>query len=74
MRITTKGQVTIPQIIRERFGFYPHTEVDFVEKNGTVAIRKIASRKRGKDIIERMRGKGTVKMSTEEIMSLTREK
>ena len=30
MRITTKGQVTIPQDIRERFGLLPHTEVEFV--------------------------------------------
>ncbi|MHB8868605.1 MAG: AbrB/MazE/SpoVT family DNA-binding domain-containing protein [Thermoleophilia bacterium] len=29
MRITTKGQVTIPQDIRERFGLLPHTEVRF---------------------------------------------
>ena len=32
MRITSKGQVTIPQEVRERFGLLPDTEVDFVVK------------------------------------------
>ena len=40
MRITTKGQVTIPQGIRERNGFLPHTEVEFVEEAGMDMIRK----------------------------------
>lgn len=30
MRVTSKGQVTIPVGIRERFGFLPDTEVEFV--------------------------------------------
>lgn len=29
MRITSKGQVTIPAEIREQAGLLPHTEVDF---------------------------------------------
>ena len=29
MRITSKGQVTIPIDIRERAGLLPHTEVEF---------------------------------------------
>ena len=36
MHITTKGQVTIPQHIRDKFGFLPHTEVEFVEENGKI--------------------------------------
>ncbi len=28
VKITTKGQVTIPQRIREEFGLLPHTEVE----------------------------------------------
>jgi AbrB family looped-hinge helix DNA binding protein len=34
MRITSKGQVTIPQSVRERCGLLPHTEVRFVEEGG----------------------------------------
>ena len=40
MRITTKGQVTIPQDIRERFGLLPHTEVEFVVEGETVLLCK----------------------------------
>ena len=29
MRITSKGQVTIPIVIRERLGLHPNTEVEF---------------------------------------------
>ena len=29
MRITSKGQVTIPQHIREELGLHPNTEVEF---------------------------------------------
>ena len=39
MKITTKGQVTIPQDIRERLGLLPHTEVDF-EVRGDVRARR----------------------------------
>ncbi len=40
MRITSKGQVTIPQDIRERYGLLPHTEVEFVVEGETVVLRK----------------------------------
>lgn len=36
MRVTTKGQVTIPQDIREKLGITPATEVDFIEENDRV--------------------------------------
>ncbi len=44
MRITSKGQVTIPQDIRERYGFLPHTEVEFAVDNGNVVLRKTRQR------------------------------
>ena len=73
MRITTKGQVTIPQEIREKMGFMPHTEVNFVQKGNVVYIEKVEGKmKRSDRLIERMRGTATVKMSTDEIMALTR--
>lgn len=77
MLITVKGQVTIPLKIRNKCGFLPNTEIRFVEdKNGRVYIEKIESKKktRGDQIIENMRGRATVNMSTDEIMALTREK
>jgi AbrB family looped-hinge helix DNA binding protein len=77
MRITTKGQVTIPIAIREKTGLMPHTEVEFAyEANGTVRIFRAAKKgkrkSRGEEAIERMRGRGDIKMTTEEIMALTR--
>jgi len=73
MRITSKGQVTIPADIREKAGLLPDVEVDFVIERGKVVIRKHADTPtRGDKIVARLRGKGTVKMSTEQIMALTR--
>lgn len=72
MRVTTKGQVTIPQHIREKLGITPAAEIDFVEEKGRVYLLK----KRGTNIATRkfrkLRGIATVKMTTDEIMALTR--
>jgi AbrB family looped-hinge helix DNA binding protein len=75
MRITSKGQVTIPQEIRERFGLLPETQVEFVVKGGVVILRKARGKTRGRgdELVRRMRGKATVRMSTEEILALTRK-
>jgi AbrB family looped-hinge helix DNA binding protein len=40
MRVTSRGQVTIPQDARERFGFLPHTEVELVVEGETVFLCK----------------------------------
>lgn len=75
MHITEKGQVTIPLKIREHYGFLPHTEIEFVEENGRVYLKTADVSKhnsRGQTLINHLRGKATVKMSTQEIMQLTR--
>ena len=41
MRITSKGQVTIPLAIREQAGFLPNTEVEFDYDGNAVRIRRI---------------------------------
>lgn len=44
MRITSKGQVTIPQTIRKQAGLHPHCEVEFeLRPNGEVLIRPVAA-------------------------------
>ena len=73
MKITTKGQVTIPQEIRERLGLLPHTEVDFEVRDEVVVLKKAEVRRRGPRIVERLRGRGDVQMSTDEILALTRD-
>jgi AbrB family looped-hinge helix DNA binding protein len=43
MKITSKGQVTIPQAVREQAGLHPHSEVEFeVRANGDVVLRPVA--------------------------------
>jgi AbrB family looped-hinge helix DNA binding protein len=75
MRLTSKGQVTIPQSIREKLGLLPDTEVEFTLDGDGVRITKAGrprARSRGRAIVEHMRGRATVKMTTDEIMRLTR--
>ena len=72
MRVTTKGQVTIPQPIREKLGIVPSSEIDFVEEEGKVYIVKKRESSPGGSVFRKLRGIASVKMSTEEIMSLTR--
>jgi len=75
MRITSKGQVTIPVAIREKAGLLPHTEVDFELDGDAVRIVKAKAPRRetpGERAVRRLWGSATVKMSTDEIMALTR--
>ncbi|HEX7707583.1 MAG TPA: AbrB/MazE/SpoVT family DNA-binding domain-containing protein [Thermoanaerobaculia bacterium] len=73
MRITSKGQVTIPREVRERLGLLPETEVDFVIKGNAVQIVKAKGRSsRAANVVGRIRGRATTKLSTDEIMKLTR--
>ncbi len=74
MRITTKGQVTIPQAIRESQGMFPHTEIRFVEEGNTVRIEKVQHPRlsRGERIVQNLAGKATIKTTTDELMALLR--
>ena len=72
MRVTTKGQITIPINVREVLGIMPETEIDFREDNGRFYIVKISKPKKTKQF-NKFRGIATAKMTTDEIMNLTRE-
>jgi AbrB family looped-hinge helix DNA binding protein len=73
MRITAKGQVTIPQEIRRRLGLLADTEVQFRVVGKAVEIRKAAQgSRRGPALLARMRGKARTTLTTDEIMALTR--
>ena len=76
MRITTKGQVTIPQAVREQAGFLPNTEVEFIFDGELVYLVKAdAPRKptRGTRLVEHLRTHGAgFTLSTDELMALTR--
>ena len=82
MRVTSKGQVTIPIEIRERFGIMPNTEVRFIVRDGVVVLEKAAGRGslkrpgRAEMIVKRLRQRARrvagLSMTTDELMALTR--
>jgi AbrB family looped-hinge helix DNA binding protein len=79
MRLTSKGQVTIPQEIRDRLGLQPGTEVEFDVVDDEVRIRRADAQDRRRQHlrtwIERVRGSAKhtkVQLTTDQIMALTR--
>lgn len=75
MRVTSKGQVTIPQAFRERLGLLPNSEVEFDLVGDSVRIRKAKGRMtRGRRIVEALARAPRPKpgMTTDELMALTR--
>lgn len=73
MRITSKGQVTIPIAIRRRIGLLPDTEVEFSVSKEAVILRKARTRStRGLRLLRAMRGKASTRLTTDQIMALTR--
>ena len=73
MRVTIKGQVTIPQHIREKLGIFPATEIEFVEEKDRVYIVKKEDPENRNNKFRKLRGVATVRMTTDEIMALTRK-
>lgn len=76
MQITSKGQVTIPQQIRNALGLLPHSEVEFEVSGDHARIRKSRATDgagaRGQKVLKMLRGSADTRMSTDEIMALTR--
>jgi AbrB family looped-hinge helix DNA binding protein len=73
MRLTSKGQLTIPVEIRERLGLLPGTEVEFAIDGDGVRITRASSQTRGQQLLDHMRRhRGDVPLSTDEIMAMTR--
>lgn len=40
-RLTSKCQVTVPKAVRERMGLKPGDEIEFVEKDGAMTVRRV---------------------------------
>ncbi len=72
MRVTSKGQVTIPIKIRQELGLHPNTEVAFEIAGNAARIKKVRRGGRGEKLVSHLKGRGTVRMSTDEILALTR--
>ncbi len=70
MRVTQKGQVTIPLEVRKALGIQAGSDVCFkLERDGA---RLIVDGPQAASEIRRMRGAGDVELSTDEILALTR--
>lgn len=80
MRITSKGQVTIPAAFREQFGLMPDTDVEFVPEGDKLTIRKAPKPKHGREtrgeravrLLREAGAKSRIKLTTDEIMAMTR--
>jgi AbrB family looped-hinge helix DNA binding protein len=74
MRVTRKGQVTIPLAIRQKIGILPDTEVEFSVRGDAVILRRAArGARRGPRLVQGMRGRATAGLTTDQIMALTRK-
>ena len=74
MRVSEKGQITIPKELRDALGIDHGTEVEFERHENSIVVRKVTSGPtRGERRVKRLRGRGDVAMTTDEIMALTRD-
>ncbi|HWK29793.1 MAG TPA: AbrB/MazE/SpoVT family DNA-binding domain-containing protein [Solirubrobacter sp.] len=73
MRVTSKGQVTIPQEIRDRLGIQPGADLRFEIDGEAIRVTKATDSDRGRDLVERLRGRASRGLTTDEILALTRE-
>jgi AbrB family looped-hinge helix DNA binding protein len=73
VRVTSKGQVTIPKRVRELLNIQPGSAVEFHrDPDGRITLRGVGRPHRVRSRFARFRGNATVRMRTEEIMALTR--
>lgn len=69
-RITSKGQITIPQDIRNKFGFMPGMEVDVIDEGNRALIVK--SRRENRFIKWLGRGKRMGKTEVDQMVDKIR--
>jgi AbrB family looped-hinge helix DNA binding protein len=74
MKLNSKGQVTIPAGLRHRFGFVEGDEVDVVAGGESLRIvHSSPGTSKGARLVERMRGRATTTLTTDELMALLRD-
>lgn len=83
MRVTSKGQVTIPRALRDSFGIEANTEVIFGTEGGKITIvskddaRKTEDRERLQRFmaaLDALEGTGDPAMNADDVMALTRDR
>ena len=74
MRVTSKGQVTIPREVRKKLGIVPaKSDVAFeFDENDRCYLKKVRGKGSTSSRFRRAHKAGKLRMSTEEIMALTR--
>ncbi len=72
MKVTSKGQVTIPLEIRQQLSIVSGCEVNFTLRGKRVYIEKDSNSSRGKALVASLRNRHASGMTTDEIMALTR--
>jgi bifunctional DNA-binding transcriptional regulator/antitoxin component of YhaV-PrlF toxin-antitoxin module len=73
MKVTGKGQVTIPPKLRKRHGLLPRREVEFVDQPNGVLVVKAARLSPGRRVLATLLRGGKIKGRTEDWLRLTRE-
>ncbi|MGI8623727.1 MAG: AbrB/MazE/SpoVT family DNA-binding domain-containing protein [Solirubrobacteraceae bacterium] len=72
MRVTAKGQITIPQELRERMGLGPGAEVEVVPAEEGALIRPVTRSTRGSELVARLRDSGESGLTAEVVLRMTR--
>ncbi|MDH4412756.1 MAG: AbrB/MazE/SpoVT family DNA-binding domain-containing protein [Rhizobium sp.] len=83
MRVTSKGQVTIPRDLRELVGIEPNSEVVFTvedgrlmlaPKNGTAALQEKTRLAGLMETLARLEGTGDPDVDADTLMQMTRDR
>ncbi|MDX8537708.1 MULTISPECIES: AbrB/MazE/SpoVT family DNA-binding domain-containing protein [Mesorhizobium] len=83
MRVTSKGQVTIPRDLRDTFGIDANSEVIFGIEGGKITITPRHDKGRQADrerldrflaALDRLEGSGDQTMNADDVMALTRDR
>lgn len=72
MRMTSKGQVTIPQELRERYKIAPGAEVEVVAMEEGALVRPVALGDEGARLVAQLRDRADAGLSADEVLRLTR--
>ena len=72
MRMTSKGQVTIPLELRERYGLGTGAEVDVIATEDGALVRPAVRRRRGLDVVAHLRDRADAGLDADDVLRLTR--
>lgn len=72
MKLSSKGQVTIPAQLRQQHGFAPGDEVEVIDEGGVLRIAHKGPLTSGQRAVARLRGLAGRGPRTDEVMTATR--